>query len=126
MVLLCLLIPAMAHAERSAFKAKAIRVIPNPPEDLSCGAGPRMLKDRHTVVFDDQGVKVNGLRWTLDDLSTPPTEALFWFKKERAKISAVMSVWTNDRELLGIYLLVGVTRDRKFCMDQVEIAGERL
>lgn len=98
----------------------------------SCGAGDRMLQDRHVVsvdLDDRHTVTVNGFHWNVvpDD---DPSAVQVSFHDDRDQLTYLtMELWVSDRYLIGTYTLYGVldrTRDGYVrCADKVELRGHR-
>lgn len=127
LLLLLLLIPALANAEpRYTYDVRAVRSFQLFSTDLSCGATPRMLRDKHRIVFEGDNVWVNHTRWTLREMSTPPFETIIWFRREHAMTFVSMALWADGRKIIGYYVLTGRTPERKDCLDRVELVGERI
>lgn len=92
----------------------------------SCGAGKRMLKDKHRVSYDGRNVLVNRMPWKLESGSIPGDAVITFHKESQHKTSLEMDVYANDSSLFGTYTLLGVTVKGDLCSDVVEIRGVRI
>lgn len=97
------------------------------PETRSCGAAPRMLRDRHRLVYVNDEVYVNGLKWEIDPVSHFPNDMIITFHDvPGSKVIIWMALWSNDRKIMGYYSIWGTAPDGDFCSDTVTVEGVRV
>lgn len=92
-------------------------------ESQSCGAVPRMLKDKHTLRIYEDKVTVNGMEWRI---ASPLPDLAITFHDEPGQLtSLVMSLYVNEEGLSGKYYIIGTLENRTPCFDVVYVEGVR-
>lgn len=97
-------------------------------EDLpTCGAVPRMLRDRWTARFTGGRLYLNGMEWA----DPTKSDGLGWSESvyradPKAYTLMRLKYYRNDRGMLGLMTLLGRLPSRESCGDSVELEGARL
>lgn len=127
-LLVLVLLAGVAHADKRVYDVRATRKVERTGSIPSCGAVPRMLKDKHILTIDDDGlVRVNGLKWRAMD--EEPNLLIDFHAGKGQKTFLMMDLYVNMRGLSGRYILAGVIpdpenpRDQYVCVDAVELDG---